>query len=155
MFTANGDTYNIGTIAGLGSFVLVPGLSNDGGAHAAGAFWFVTGSILDTSDEGPNSNSTPFDLTALFGGISATTGVFTPATSELPANDGTVTLISFLGGPGDHDGPCNNCYGPNIVATIDTPSATPLPATLPLFAGGLGFVGYLTRRKKRAQTVAA
>jgi hypothetical protein len=28
-------------------------------------------------------------------------------------------------------------------------SATPLPATLPLFAGGLGFVGYLTRRKKR------
>jgi hypothetical protein len=27
---------------------------------------------------------------------------------------------------------------------------TPLPATLPLFAGGLGFVGYLTRRKKRA-----
>ena len=31
----------------------------------------------------------------------------------------------------------------------DTPTATPLPATLPLFAGGLGFVGYLTRRKKR------
>lgn len=30
-----------------------------------------------------------------------------------------------------------------------TVSATPLPATLPLFAGGLGFVGYLTGRKKR------
>jgi len=29
-------------------------------------------------------------------------------------------------------------------------SATPLPATLPLFAGGLGFVGYLTRRRKRS-----
>jgi hypothetical protein len=28
-------------------------------------------------------------------------------------------------------------------------SATPLPATLPLFAGGLGFVGYLTRRRKQ------
>jgi|SRR6202142_716850 len=28
-------------------------------------------------------------------------------------------------------------------------SPTPLPATLPLFAGGLGFVGYLTGRKKR------
>jgi hypothetical protein len=27
-------------------------------------------------------------------------------------------------------------------------TATPLPATLPLFAGGLGFVGFLTRRKK-------
>jgi hypothetical protein len=28
-------------------------------------------------------------------------------------------------------------------------SPTPLPAALPLFAGGLGFVGYLTGRKKR------
>jgi hypothetical protein len=37
-----------------------------------------------------------------------------------------------------------------------TPQTTPLPATLPLFAGGLGFVGYLSRRKKRkAQAVAA
>jgi hypothetical protein len=35
--------------------------------------------------------------------------------------------------------------------SLDTPvSATPLPATLPLFAGGLGFVGYLTRRRKRS-----
>ena len=31
----------------------------------------------------------------------------------------------------------------------DTPSATPLPATLPLFAGGLGMIGLLTRRKKQ------
>jgi hypothetical protein len=28
-------------------------------------------------------------------------------------------------------------------------AATPLPATLPLFAGGLGFIGYLTKRRKR------
>jgi hypothetical protein len=28
-------------------------------------------------------------------------------------------------------------------------ATTPLPATLPLFAGGLGLVGYLTRRRKR------
>jgi hypothetical protein len=41
------------------------------------------------------------------------------------------------------------------VAFALAPAATPLPATLPLFAGGLGFVGYLTRRKKRAQAVAA
>jgi hypothetical protein len=31
-------------------------------------------------------------------------------------------------------------------------SATPLPAALPLFASGLGFVGYLARRRKRART---
>jgi hypothetical protein len=28
-------------------------------------------------------------------------------------------------------------------------AATPLPATLPLFAGGLGFVGYLAKRRKQ------
>ena len=41
-------------------------------------------------------------------------------------------------------------------ATTDV-SATPLPAALPLFAGGLGFVGYLTGRKKRkaGQAIAA
>lgn len=32
---------------------------------------------------------------------------------------------------------------------------TPLPATLPLFAGGLGLFGFLTGRKKRAQALAA
>lgn len=29
------------------------------------------------------------------------------------------------------------------------PAATPIPAALPLFAGGLGFVGYLTKRRKQ------
>jgi hypothetical protein len=33
--------------------------------------------------------------------------------------------------------------------TNDVIGTTPLPATLPLFAGGLGFVGYLTKRRKQ------
>jgi hypothetical protein len=33
-------------------------------------------------------------------------------------------------------------------------TVTPLPAALPLFAGGLGLVGFLSRRKKRAQATA-
>lgn len=36
---------------------------------------------------------------------------------------------------------------PKISFDLD-PTPTPLPATLPLFAGGLGLVGYLTRRKR-------
>ena len=47
-------------------------------------------------------------------------------------------------------------FSPGI--TNDTPdlSATPLPASLPLFAGGLGFVGYLAKRRKtRAQALDA
>jgi hypothetical protein len=57
------------------------------------------------------------------------------------------------------DGPGFYCGSRSIVSgSLDTGiSATPLPATLPLFAGGLGFVGYLTGRKKRKanQTLAA
>jgi hypothetical protein len=34
-------------------------------------------------------------------------------------------------------------------------SATPLPATLPLFAGGLGLVGFLTKRRKSAKQALA
>lgn len=38
---------------------------------------------------------------------------------------------------------------PHSTTEMGFVSPTPLPATLPLFAGGLGFVGYLTGRKKR------
>jgi hypothetical protein len=34
-------------------------------------------------------------------------------------------------------------------------SATPIPAALPLFAGGLGMLGFLARRRKRATAAAA
>jgi hypothetical protein len=34
-------------------------------------------------------------------------------------------------------------------------SATPLPAALPLFAGGLGVLGYLGRRRKRTESARA
>ena len=39
--------------------------------------------------------------------------------------------------------------------TFNSVTATPLPATLPLFAGGLGFVGYLTRRRNKKVVPAA
>jgi hypothetical protein len=38
---------------------------------------------------------------------------------------------------------------------VDPPSATPLPATLPLFATGLGVIGLLSRRGKRKIRAAA
>jgi hypothetical protein len=48
-------------------------------------------------------------------------------------------------------------YGTGIGSTIGgtvsmqlAPATTPLPAALPLFAGGLGFVGCLTRRRRPA-----
>jgi hypothetical protein len=55
---------------------------------------------------------------------------------------GTYLLDNFLDNSGALVDP-NYAVGFNI-------SATPLPATLPLFAGGLGFVGYLSGRRKRS-----
>jgi hypothetical protein len=43
-----------------------------------------------------------------------------------------------------------------LASVTEIINATPIPAALPLFATGLGFVGYLTRRKKRkVQALAA
>jgi hypothetical protein len=42
----------------------------------------------------------------------------------------------------------------DISVTASPVSATPLPAALPLFAGGLGMVGFLARRKKRKSAIA-
>ena len=45
----------------------------------------------------------------------------------------------------------NNTDPTNSISLTSTAlyATTPIPATLPLFAGGLGFIGYLTGRKKR------
>jgi hypothetical protein len=70
--------------------------------------------------------------------ISDTTGICNPNTTPEFASAGTW----FSPPPGGID---------NLPV-----STTPLPTTLPLFVGGLGFVGYLTkRRKKRAQALDA
>jgi hypothetical protein len=42
--------------------------------------------------------------------------------------------------------PCTNCAPP--------PGQTPLPAALPLFASGLGLIGYAAGRRKRSRTAA-
>jgi hypothetical protein len=46
--------------------------------------------------------------------------------------------------------------GDSFVINVDTPSPTPLPATLPLFAGGLGMLRLFSRlRKRKAAALAA
>ena len=54
--------------------------------------------------------------------------------------------ISFSDGSG---------WGVEDVVTATAVSATPLPAALPMFAGGLGMVGFLARRKKQKALAAA
>jgi hypothetical protein len=148
-FTADGDTYNVGTIGANSDVFLIPGISNDGGSHSG--FWHVSGSILDTSDFGPNGDSTPFQFDGTWNLLSITSGVFTPGTSTTASNDGTIPVINFLGGGPISDGPCSDCYGPHVVATFGTSvSAVPLPATLPLLSTtivGLGAFGRWWKRR--------
>lgn len=133
VFYINGDGYqdsfNVGTVP-PGTYVAVtPGLSNDGGMNHT--FFQYTGTPRDTSDVGPNGDDVQFWLLGQQGVLHVTSGVFTPGQTAGPSNDGTISYINFLGGPGDADGPCNNCFGPKVVAML----AGVAPNTLLSFGG--------------------
>ncbi|HEV3310798.1 MAG TPA: hypothetical protein VG815_09790, partial [Chloroflexota bacterium] len=125
------DSFNVGTVP-AGKLVLVePGISNDGGTNHT--FFKVTGTLLDESEDGPNSDNTQFEFTGMQDGIAIDSGVFTPAATEGPSNDGKAQSVNFLGGPGDADSPSNDVFGPKVVATFapqSGTSTTPSPITV-------------------------
>jgi hypothetical protein len=62
----------------------------------------------------------------------------------------TAALSSLMIGPGTYDLWYAEVNGlPAVLQATATPLATPLPATLSLFAGGLGALGLLGWRRKR------
>jgi hypothetical protein len=73
-------------------------------------------------------------------------GVFFPSVLPSTIDISTLSLASFLGGPGTID----------YSLSIDLPNGayvTPLPPALPLFAAGLGLLGLLVWRTKRKAAV--
>jgi choice-of-anchor C domain-containing protein len=73
--------------------------------------------------------------------------------------DNDNTLLIFASGTGS-GAPANcPCYGPAIdgveVFANDTAAPAPIPAALPLFAGGLGVLGLLARRRQKKAAMAA
>jgi hypothetical protein len=73
-------------------------------------------------------------------------GVFFPSVLPSTIDISTLSLASFLGGPGTID----------YSVSIDLPNGayvTPLPPALPLFAAGLGLLGLLGWRRKRKAAV--
>jgi hypothetical protein len=129
------DSFNVGTIAAGTTVGVVPGVSDDGGTgHTFFAFVCpYPGCIRDTSEVevGPNGNNTQFRFTGQQGSKPVDSGVFTPAPTQGPSLDGTVSNINFLGGPGNNDGPCNSCFD-KIVANLNIPS---ISVVLPLQPG--------------------
>jgi hypothetical protein len=112
------DIFTIGTISPGNSFVVIPGLSNDGKKRKSSLFFYYSGSALDTSDSGPNANAITFEVNGIVNGKGVTTGDMEAGTTVGPSNDKTVSAINFLGGPGNADGPCNDCVGPIVIGTI-------------------------------------
>jgi hypothetical protein len=129
----------------------------------------ITGLVLTATDSFLNPTP-PYQIT--FNPILYWTysyGTLTLSSDPNFSKDDPSSMLITLGINGFGENPCtapSDCsstwysqdsFGDTITAqgVADILAETPLPATLPLFAGGLGFVGYLTRRKKRAQAPAA
>jgi len=150
------DSFNVGTIAAGGNFILSPGISNDSGSGHT--FFAHTGSLVDESESGPTSDSTQFSFTGLMGGLTVKSfdvsgllppGIFTPNATKGPSNDGSVSVTNFLG---ENDTPCNDCFGPKIVAHLafGEVAGVPEPSTLLLFGSALVTIG-AARRFKRSR----
>jgi hypothetical protein len=151
------DSFALPTIAANSTYILLPGLSNDGGVHLSGGLFENVGFTQDTSDgQGHVNDSSVFSFTGLSSLLAVTSGLFHPGDAALilPWRDNPNAFTSFIGQGPDGDG-CNNCYFGQI-ATLSTPdvSATPIPAALPLFASGLGAMGFLAKRRKRKNSAA-
>jgi hypothetical protein len=112
------DSFAIGKILPGKSFVVIPGLSNDNRTHATTSLFYHSGSALDTSDSGPDDDAIIFQFTGLIGKQVVSTGNIVTGATAGPSNDKTVAKLNFLGGPGNADGPCNDCFGPRLIGRI-------------------------------------
>ena len=116
------DHYKLPAIAPGKSKVIIVGASNDGKTHPAGGiFTFLAADeALDTSDSGPDSDTVTFTFTGKVGTTKVSSGKIVAGATAGPSVDGSVAKINFLGGPGNDDGPCVDCFASTQVATITT-----------------------------------
>jgi hypothetical protein len=114
------DHYQLGTIMPGASIAIVPGASNDKKTHPAGGFftYIAPGEPLDTSDSGPDDNTIVFAFEGKIGKQKVTSGNILVGKSAGPSMDGTVASLNFLGGPGNADAPCGDCFGNTVIAQL-------------------------------------
>jgi hypothetical protein len=153
---ANATTYDwtlSGTVSGFGTIT-----TNDALVSNAGSIGTDITGITGTIDNQTVSGLNGFGDNILYPSNLGTDG-FGPLKGLLDALglsfslDGSITNIFFAGTAGyDFESFGNSdpalSFARNESFSVSA-AATPLPATLPLLAGGLGFVGYLARRRKR------
>jgi hypothetical protein len=149
----------IGTITTAGDSITAWDLTVKVGSHTT---------VLDAEDSTVTLIGGPLDATAGELEFPTTHGVHSLDFNDFPARsffDVFVDIdIPFLGSFGgavwESDrhlgGEPNSSVNPVIAtAPLTDPVATPLPAAFPLFAGGLGILGFVASRRKRKATAAA
>ena len=143
-----GVSYNTGFSGGLISQGTLGGLATlnfDGGGFVTGFNTLDFYIFVRILNDWTNLGTATGDLDIL--------GVATGFSAPVVSYDGTYTTISTQNG--SYDG-ANGAQAFLNFALIGGPvSATPLPATLPLFASGLGALGLLGWRRKRKNAAIA
>ena len=148
------DSFNIGSIAAGATFIMLPGLSNDSGAHATGGLFSSIGSTADTSDgAGGVNDASVFTFSGLAGGSALNSGSIIPGTPSLIRtwrDLGATGQTSFLGLGPNGDGGCTNCYFSRIgsASIADSVAPVPEPETYALLLAGIGFLGWQSRRRR-------
>ncbi|HEV2363300.1 MAG TPA: PEPxxWA-CTERM sorting domain-containing protein [Caulobacteraceae bacterium] len=159
------DSFSFPTIAAGGTFILVPGVTNDGGSHSSGAFFNPADGVWDTSDQGLVTGSAIWTFTGSQGALEVTSptngasktapaGSFTSIDPGLiqpwrvPANGGST---DFLGQAANGDPGCSNCYFYEIAKlVVPTTSGVPEPADWALMILGMGVAGASLRQRRTA-----
>jgi hypothetical protein len=141
-------------VTGSGSLPLSGTITISGGS-VTGEDVTSTDSIYNPFDALTSSTSGGagfWDITLNTGGLPGNSLLLVLPVSSLSGYSGgglSATDLYQTGlGPEEFIDECDSGSCGSLTAQTSPPT-TPLPATLPLFAGGLGFVGYLTGRKKR------
>jgi hypothetical protein len=106
-----------------------------------------------------NGNANPNPGTAVASIVFSHVTQLTASTWQL-SNDATSAWFLFAWNDGGNDADFDDlvgvarvyCATPNGAACGNTPPPVPLPAALPLFAGGLGVLGWFASRRKRKAT---
>jgi hypothetical protein len=163
---ANGGTFNgltytfaagpLGTLTGgiiTDQFNSFSGLSL-GGNQSGGDQFFFGGDSVTVTFAAPvkafgaffnvNANSGKYDLNTSVGNVSTDSAAFDTRTFVFDGITSTTAFSSITLRSED------TAVGSFNIPEIEFVAATPLPAALPLFAGGLGVMGWLSRRRKRS-----
>ena len=150
--TANPSIYEF--TWGGGNLTILEALGNNGIGNNIN---IELGLSTDTLNSNNTLSSDIASTHILYQSGPTTTGTYVVNNYDLAA--GTYVLDTYLGSCGagqncsDNDTSTDPTYAVGFTPDV---SATPLPAAFPLFAGGLGVMGLLGRRRKRkAQALAA